>query len=115
MPLRRGVRKRTGRRDQCPLSPWEEGKKETPLTVEGLDGVSSLLRGGVLDDAIPAGAALPASGNVHEGDVSGGREDAAELINGGAPGDVTHVETVRGRVSHDVCFVVGVWNRAREE
>ena len=69
-------------------------------TVEGLDGDLSLVHVGVLDDAVAAGAALAAGGNVHEGDGTAAGEDAAELIDGGGPGDVADVEAVGGTLSH---------------
>mmetsp|Transcript_6914 Transcript_6914/g.30267 ORF Transcript_6914/g.30267 Transcript_6914/m.30267 type:complete len:356 (+) Transcript_6914:246-1313(+) len=70
------------------------------VTVEGLDGDLSLVHVGVLDDAVAAGAALAAGGNVHEGDGTAAGEDAAELIDGGGPGDVADVEAVGGTLSH---------------
>ena len=75
---------------------WWKGSR----TVEGLDGDLSLVHVGVLDDAVAAGAALAAGGNVHEGDGTAAGEDAAELIDGGGPGDVADVEAVGGTLSH---------------
>jgi hypothetical protein len=69
-------------------------------TVELLDGHLRLGDGGVLHDAVAAGAALAAGGDVDQGDGTALAEDAAELVHGGGPGDVTDVETVGGTLSH---------------
>ena len=76
------------------------GARKSSRTVEGLDGDLSLVHVGVLDDAVAAGAALAAGGDVHEGDCAAAGEDAAELIDGGGPGDVADVEAVGGTLSH---------------
>ena len=76
------------------------GARKSSRTVEGLDGDLSLVHVGVLDDAVAAGAALAAGGDVHEGDGAAAGEDAAELIDGGGPGDVADVEAVGGTLSH---------------
>ena len=65
-------------------------------TVELLDRHLRLLDVGVLDDAVAAGAALAAGGDLHEADGPALAEDAAELIHGRGPGDVADVETVGG-------------------
>ena len=78
---------------------------QTQRTVEGLDGVRSLLGRAKLNDAVSTRAALPTRGNINEGDGSGLGEDAAELINRRAPGDVSNVQPVRS-ISHCSCFVV---------